>query len=131
MKKLLFLIALSILFSSFYQERTLKGTWEYKGGIYNGKPDSATRNYTLQRKYTNTQYNAYLIEKGEKTQKYEGGNYSLKGDTCLETQTYSAEPSKLIGVTIHYLYTIRHDTLILKAQLPNGIVEEDYWKKVK
>jgi len=131
MKKLLFLLAIAIVFSSFNTQATLKGTWEFRGGVYNGKPDGAPKEYKLQRIYTSSTYDAYLLEKGEKTQKYEGGKYLLKGDTCLETQTFSAQPSKLKGVTIHYLYHIQHDTLVLQTTLPNGNVEEDYWKKIK
>jgi hypothetical protein len=131
MRKLLFLLFGIILFSSFNNEKTLKGTWEFKGGIYNGKTDGAPKEYTLQRRYTTSKYDAYLLEKGEKTVMFESGNYVLKGDTCLETQTFSAQPSKLKGLTIHYFYTIRNDTLILKARLPGGTIEEDYWKKVK
>ncbi len=131
MKKVFSLLAIVIVFSSFNSQITLKGTWEFRGSIYNGKSDGAPKEYKLQRTYTASTYDAYLLEKGEKTQKYESGKYLLKGDTCLETQTYSAQPSKLKGVTIHYLYHIQHDTLILHTTLPNGNVEEDYWKKIK
>jgi hypothetical protein len=131
MKKSLFLLAIVVFLSSFNNQSTLKGTWEFRGGIYNGKPDGAPKEYKLQRTYTASTYDAYLLEKGEKTQKYESGKYLLKGDTCLETQTFSAQPSKLKGITIHYLYHIQHDTLVLHTTLPNGNVEEDYWKKIK
>ncbi|MGZ3757327.1 MAG: hypothetical protein ACXVAY_20330 [Mucilaginibacter sp.] len=132
MKKAILLVLTASIFSSFYNTPpTLKGTWEFRGGIYNGKIDGAPKDYRLQRRYTATLYDAYVLEKGAKTTKYESGKYSLKGDTCLETQTYCSQPSKLIGVTVHYLYKFRHDTLILQAKLPNGNIEEDYWKKVK
>jgi hypothetical protein len=131
MKKLAFLFFLSIIICSFSSVNTLKGTWEFRGGIYKGKTEDAPKGYSLQRKYSDTQYDAYLQEKGEKAIKYESGRYTLKDDTCLETQTYCSQPSKLIGITIHYLYTIRHDTLILQAKMPNGNLEEDYWKRVK
>jgi hypothetical protein len=132
MKNLLFLILVVSVFSSFYAETSLKGTWEFRGGIYNGKIDNGTKGYSLQRKYSATTYDTYLLEKGERPKKYESGKYRLKGDTCLETQTFSAQkPSKLLGKTVHYLYQIRHDTLVLRVKLPNGNVEEDYWKKIK
>lgn len=131
MKKLVFLFFLSVVFSSFNAVTTLKGAWEFRGSIYKGKVEGAPKGYSLQRKYTDTQYDAYLQEKGEKAIKYESGRYTLKDDTCLETQTYCSQPSKLIGVTVHYLYTIRHDTLILQAKMPNGNLEEDYWKRIK
>lgn len=131
MKKPLFLLMLIVFLSSFNKEKTLKGTWEYQGGIFRGKHLAAPVDYSQQRKYTNTKFDAFLIEKGEKTQKYESGNYTLNGDTCLETQTFSLQESKLIGITVHYLYTIRNDTLILKGTLPDGMVAEDYWKRIK
>jgi hypothetical protein len=130
MKKFLFLVCV-VAFFSFESVNTLKGTWEFCGSIFNGKRDGAPKEYTMQRKYSDSQYDAFLLEKGEKTVKFESGKYQLKGDTCLETQTFSAQPTKLKGVTVHYWYTVRHDSLILRARLPNGMLEEDYWKKVK
>jgi hypothetical protein len=131
MKKIFFFVLLAAVFSSFYNEPTLKGTWEFRGGVYNGKIDVAPKNYRLQRRYTATLYDAYVLEKGAKTEKYESGKYLLRGDTCMETQTYCSQPSKLIGVTIHYLYKFKHDTLVLQAKLPNGNTEQDYWKRIK
>jgi hypothetical protein len=131
MIKLLLPVFLIIICSSFNKVSTLTGTWEFRGGIYDGKPDGAPKDYSLQRKYTATRYDAFIFEKGQPTQKYESGKYTLKNDTCFETQTYCMQPSKLVGVTVHYLYTMRHDTLVLQAKLPNGNVEVDYWKRVK
>jgi hypothetical protein len=131
MTQKLYLVLLATVLLAWQQPATLKGTWEYRGGIFNNKVDPAPKGYSQQRKYTDAKFEAFLIEKGEKTQRYEAGTYMLKGDTCLETQTYSLQPSKLKGITVHFLYTMRHDTLVLKAKLPNGAVEEDYWKRVK
>lgn len=131
MKKTFLFVLAATVFSSFYNEPTLKGTWEFRGGVYNGKIDGAPKDYRLQRRYTATQYDAYVLEKGAKTEKYESGKYLLKGDTCMETQTYCSQPSKLIGVTVHYLYKFKHDTLVLQAKLPNGNIEQDYWKRIK
>ena len=131
MKKLIFAIVGLLVFSSFAQVSTLKGTWQYAGGISNGKQYAAPDGYTQERKYTKDKFEAFLIEKGDKPLKYEAGNYSLKNDSCFETQTYSLEPSTLTGKTIHYRYTIKNDTLFLKGKLPNGIEVEDYWKKAK
>lgn len=125
------LILLVAIFSSFQQPKTLKGTWQFCGGLFNGKPNPAPKDYTLQRKYTTTNYEAFLLEKGEKPFKYEAGNYKLVADTCLETQTFSAQPSQLKDITVHFAYTMRNDTLVLKATLPSGFIEEDYWKRVK
>ncbi len=122
---------LFLLGTSFKKDPTLKGTWQFCGGYFNGKPSAAPKGYALQRNYTNTNYEAFLLEEGEKPFRYEAGDYKLIPDTCLETQTFSAQPSELKGITVHFAYTIRHDTLVLKAKLPNGNIEEDYWKKVK
>ncbi len=124
-------VFLILTLTSFQQQATLKGTWEYRGGKFNNKVDPAPKGYVQQRKYTDTKFEAFVIEKGQKTQKYEAGEYALKNDTCFETQTYSLQPSKLKGITVHFLYTMRQDTLVLKAKLPSGAVEEDYWKRVK
>jgi hypothetical protein len=130
-KRIIANVAIVIIFSSFQQPPTLKGTWIFQGGIYNGKKEGAPVGYSLQRKYQADKFDAYFIEKGEKTQKYQSGNYQLKNDTCLETETYSLQPSKLTGITLHYHYTIRRDSLILQGTLPTGMVVEEYWKKVK
>lgn len=125
------LILLVTILTSFQQPKTLKGTWQFCGGFFNGKSNPAPKDYTLQRKYTTTNYEAFLLEKGEKPYKYEAGEYKMVADTCLETQRFSAQPSQLKDVTVHFSYSIRNDTLILKATLPSGFIEEDYWKKVK
>lgn len=131
MKKLIYAIAGMLVFSSFAQVSTLKGTWQYAGGISNGKHYAAPDGFTQQRKYAKDKFEAFLLEKGEKPVRYEAGNYSLKKDSCFETQTYSLEPSTLTGKTIRYTCIIKNDTLFLKGKLPNGIEVEDYWKKVK
>ena len=131
MRKAALLVLLVALLSSFQQQKSLKGTWQFCGGYFNGKPSAAPKDYEMQRKYNDTNYEAYLLEKGEKPFRYEMGNYKLVADTCLETQTFSAQLSELKGITVHYAYTMRHDTLVLKAKLPNGNVAEDFWKRVK
>ena len=131
MKKLSFVLLLLALLSFKDKESTLKGTWQYCGGKFNNKASAAPEGYTQLRKYTDNQFDAFLLEKGEKDVKYESGNYTLKGDTCFETQTYSMQESKLLNITVHYLYKLQHDTLILTATLPSGGISEDYWKKVK
>ncbi len=122
-------VLLSVM--SFQNKKSLKGTWQFCGGLFNGKPNAAPKDYILQRKYTDNSYEANLLENGQKPYKYEAGNYVLLADTCLETQTFSAQPSQLKGITVHFAYDIQHDTLVLKAKLPNGFIEEDYWKKTK
>jgi hypothetical protein len=120
-----------LLIASFNNQETLKGTWKFQGGIYNGKKEGAPTEYTLQRKYNDQHYEAFALEKGSKPLKYEAGDYTLKGDTCIETETYSSQPSKLTGIPVSYLYSIRNDTLTLKATLPSGMRVEEYWKRAK
>jgi hypothetical protein len=117
--------------SSYQPIKTLAGRWEYMGGIYNGKKDGSPAEYTLQRRYDGAHYNAYALQKGYKPEKYEAGDYILKGDTCIETETFSSQPSKLKGIPVHYRYRIRHDSLIFNGILPSGMVVEEYWKRVK
>jgi len=120
-----------IFLTSLQVQTSLKGTWNFAGGIYNGKKEGAPADYTLQRKYTDKGYQAFALEKGAKPQKYEAGNYVFKGDTCVDTETFSSEESKILNIPIHYLYTLKHDTLTLKATLPTGMRVEEYWRKVK
>jgi hypothetical protein len=131
MQRLFYLIVVIMALSSFVEVSSLKGTWQYAGGISNGKRYAAPDGYTQERRYTKDKFEAFLLEKGEKPLKYEAGDYSLKNDSCFETQTYSLQPSVLTGKLIRYRYTIKNDTLFLKGKLPNGIEVEDYWKKVK
>jgi hypothetical protein len=72
-----------------------------------------------------------IIEKGAEPIPYEKGDYVLKQDTCLETQTFSAEPSKLLNITLKYHYLIKNDTLTFSGVLPNGTIVKEFWKKVK
>jgi hypothetical protein len=116
---------------SFQEINTLKGTWQFAGGIYNGKKEGAPVGYTLQRKYDDLHFEAFATDSINNPEKYEAGDYILAGDTCIETETFSSQPSKLIGVRVSYLYSIRHDTLTLSTTLPSGMVVEEYWKKAK
>jgi hypothetical protein len=134
MKKIsIFILSVSILVlaSSFGDKETLKGIWQFVGGIYNGKKEGVPAGYTLQRKYDDEHFEAFVTDSTNNPEKYETGDYMLQGDTCIETETYSSQPSKLIGVHISYIYSIRNDTLTLKATLPSGMVVEEYWKKIK
>lgn len=124
-------ILLMVISMSFQNKKTLKGKWQFCGGMFNGKTNAAPKDYILQRKYTDNAYEASMLEKGQKPYKYEKGTYKLVADTCFEMQTFSALPSQLLGLTMHNAYTIQHDTLVFKVKLPNGSIEIDYWKKVK
>ena len=125
------LLIISLVLLSFQQVNSLEGSWEYAGDVFNGKAEGAPTEYTLQRKYTSKSYESFLLEKGEKPQKYEAGDYALNADTCLETQTFSLQESKLTGVTIHYVYSIRNDTLTLNGTLPGGSTIKEFWKRSK
>ncbi|RFZ94340.1 hypothetical protein D0C36_01930 [Mucilaginibacter conchicola] len=131
MKKLLVAVLFFGVLSSFTFDGGLSGRWEYSGGIYNGKPSPAPTEYTLRRQYNAEHYAGTFLEKDEQPRTYETGNYKLQLDSCFETQTYSAQPSKLLNVTVKYHFQIRNDTLIFNGILPNGTVVEEYWKRVQ
>lgn len=132
MKKLILTILIIGALCSFNNGNSpLRGVWEYRGGLFNGKIDSASIGYTLQRTYDKLHYKAIVKEKGEANVTYEKGDYVLKGDTCLETQTYCLQPSNLLNKTVKYTYTISNDTLKLLSILPNGNKVEDHWVKIK
>jgi hypothetical protein len=116
---------------AFQSKVPLIGTWQYNGGVYNGTSELPSKDYILQRKYDALHYKAMLIESGVEPVLYEGGNYLLKNDTCLETQTFSSQPSKLLNITVKYHYQIKNDTLTFIGVLPNGTHVQEYWKKVK
>jgi hypothetical protein len=127
----IFLSILCVGFTLVQPITSLKGNWQYLGGIYNGKKDNAPTDYTLQRRYDEAHYNAFALQKGYKPERYEAGDYLIKGDTCIETETFSSQPSKLKGIAVRYLYSVHKDTLIFKGTLPSGMVVEEYWKRVK
>jgi len=130
MKKLSVLFTM-IALCSFQDPTTLKGTWKFVGGIYNGKKEGAPTEYALQRKYDDAHYEAFAIQEGYNDEKYETGDYLLKGDTCIDTETFCSQPSKITNIPIHYLYNLKNDTLTLKGKLPTGMIVEEYWKKIK
>ncbi|HVS91743.1 MAG TPA: hypothetical protein VHE59_06910 [Mucilaginibacter sp.] len=131
MRRIVPFVLLIIVTSAFSGEKGLKGAWIYVGGIYNGKQEGAPNGYSLERKYKSDTFEAFGVEEGVKPQKYEAGTYQLKDDTCIEIQTYSSEPSKLLNIPVRYVYEIRNDSLILKGTLPTGMVVEEYWKRKK
>ena len=129
--KLGLIASILILFAACSNSGSLEGKWQYAGGTYNGKQEGGTDGYQLQRNYTAKNFEAFLIEGGSEPQKYQAGDYALSGDSCLETETYSTQPSKLTGVAVHYHYEIKNDTLIFKGKLPTGIQVEEHWTKIK
>jgi hypothetical protein len=133
-KKYIFYVLVVFVFitgSSFQTISTLKGKWKFVGGIYNGKKEGAPTEYTLQKKYTDKSYEAFMLEKGSKALKYEAGNYNLKIDTLTDTETFSLQPSKITGIPINYHFTLSSDTLTISATLPTGMQVEEYWLKIK
>lgn len=126
-----FLPVLLIVICSFSPGNSLKGSWTFAGGVYNGKRDSGTVGYTLKRVYDKEHFTAYVLQDGEKPERYQAGDYRLTGDSCLETETFNSQSAYLTGKTIRYHYTIRHDTLIFNGALPNGTQVEEYWKKAR
>ncbi len=131
MRKIPVALLLILVVSSFIDGSPLKGTWQYLGGIYNGKKEGQPEGYILQRKYDDMHFSSYALEKGTKPERYEAGDYTLKGDTCIEIQSYSSQPSKLKNIAVRYVFTIRHDSLIFKGTLPTGMQVEEYWKRKK
>ncbi len=125
----LFFIAISVI--SFINPVSLKGVWQYRGGVSNGKTEGPPKGYTLQRVYTDKGFNAFVLEKGTKPEKYEAGNYVLKGDTCFETCTFNSTTPQAMGKTVVYLFTVNKGIIHLKATLPGGTVVDDQWKKIK
>ncbi len=131
MMKKAFTGILLILICGSFKGLSLKGMWQYCGGTVNGKASPAPTEYTLQRKYAKNNYEAFVLEPGQQPFKYEEGNYSIKKDTCFETQTFCSQPSQTLNKTITYTCKISNDTLILSGVLPNGATVQDYWKKLK
>ena len=131
MKKLPVILTLFALLSFKQQPASLKGIWEYRGGKFNNKLSAAPKGYSQQRKYTDAKFDAFLYEPDQPTVKYESGDYTLAGDSCMETQTFCLQDQSMIGKTVHYRYSIIKDTLKLNGTLPNGAVIEDYWVRAK
>ncbi|TWR26094.1 hypothetical protein FPZ42_10715 [Mucilaginibacter achroorhodeus] len=131
MKKLVLSFLILVGLASFKVDGGLSGRWEYSGGIYNGKPAAPSTEYTLRRQYNAEHYAGTYLEKDAQPLTYETGDYKLQLDSCFETQTYSAQPSKWLNVTLRYHFNIRNDTLIFNGKLPNGTVVEEYWKRVQ
>ena len=126
---LIAIICISLI--SFNDVTSLKGTWQYNGGISNGKAEGPPTQYTLQRKYTDKTFTAFVLEKGSKPEKYEAGTYILKDDTCFETCTFNSQTPQAIGKTVAYIFSVKDGIIHLMATLPGGTVVDDQWKKIK
>jgi len=109
----------------------MKGTWQYDGGLYNGREQKASPDFQMQRTYTGNTFEAFMIEGVAKPELYSSGIYETKGDTLMITSKFSSRPSQNTDVMITYKFAIEQDKLTINGILPNGMVVEEYWKKVK
>lgn len=109
----------------------LKGTWQYDGGLYNGKEQKASPEFQMQRTYDSNTYKAFLLEGNAKPELYNSGVYEIVGDSLHITSKFSSQPSQNTDITFNYKFKIEKDRLTTNGVLPNGMVVEEYWKKVK
>ena len=128
--KHLVLLLTGLCLAALASAQSLKGTYQYLGGTYNGKPDTAPTDYQLQRTYRDSTFEAFALQKGYKPERYEAGHYTLKADTAYETSTYSSQPLDILNKTIAYHYTLKNNVLTLSGTLPKGTVVEERWRRV-
>lgn len=134
MKNLLFKSSLAGLCLTLFfgcSVNQLKGTWQYDGGIYNGKEQKVSPEFQMQRIYSADTYEAFVLEGDAKPELYNSGVYEIKGDSLRITSKFSSQPSQNTDVTISYKFKIDKDRLTTNGVLPNGMVVEEYWKRVK
>ena len=123
-----FLLLIAIVSCS---SKSFEGTWEYNGGIYNGKPTPASADFKMHKTYTSSKYEAFMIDGQNAPEKYGSGRYEVKNDSFLVTSEFSTQPSQTLGKTIAYKYRFNKDSLIIEGVLPNGMQVKEYWKKVE
>lgn len=109
----------------------LEGKWQYDGGIYNGKARNAATEFLMQRTYKADTYEAFLLEGEAKPELYNSGKYEIKGDSILITSTFSTQPSQNDNMTVAYKFKLEGDKMTTNGVLPNGMIVEEYWKRVK
>jgi hypothetical protein len=124
-------ILFCIIFISSCSKNPIIGTWQYDGGLYNGREQKASTDFLMQRTYAGNTFEAFLIEGTAKPELYSSGIYVIKSDTLLITSKFSSRPSQNTDLTISYNYVIDQNNLTIKGVLPNGMIVEEYWKKVK
>lgn len=112
-------------------DSSMNGTWEYQGGIYNGKKEGAPKDYKMQRTYTGKTYEGFVLEADAEPEKYDGGNYEIRDTAYLETTTFSSQPSQTLNKTVTYQFNRAGDLFTIKGTLPGGMQIEEYWKKLK
>lgn len=109
----------------------LEGKWQYDGGIYNGKARNAATEFQMQRTYKSGTYEAFLLEGEAKPELYNSGTYEIKGDSILITSKFSTQPSQNDNMTVAYKFKMEDDKMTTNGVLPNGMIVEEYWKRVK
>jgi hypothetical protein len=119
-----------IVFSSC-SNGPFKGTWQYDGGVYNGRSQKASIEFQMNRIYSANSYEAYMLEGNNPPNLYNSGIYEIKGDSVFITSKFSSRPSQNTDVTIAYKFAVDQDKLTLNGILPNGMIVEEYWKRVK
>ena len=124
-------ILFGIIIISSCSKNPIIGTWQYDGGLYNGREQKASPDFQMQRTYTENTFEAFLIEGSAEPELYNSGIFVIKNDTLLITSKFSSRPSQNTDVTIIYKYVIDQNRLTIKGVLPSGMIVEEYWKKVK
>ena len=124
------LAVLILLLISGCSSNAVEGKWQYDGGIYNGKARNAATEFLMQRTYKSNTYEAFLLEGQAEPELYNSGTYEIKRDSILITSKFSTQPSQNDNVTIGYKFKTEGDKLTTSGVLPNGMVVEEYWKKV-
>ena len=109
----------------------LIGIWQYDGGIYNGRSKKASKEFQMQRIYASDTYEAIMIEGKNPPDLYNSGIYEIRGDSLLITNKFSSRPSQNKDVNITYKFAVDKDKLTINGILPNGMIVEEYWKKIK
>ena len=125
------LAVLILLLFSGCSSNAVEGKWQCDGGIYNGKARNAANEFLMQRTYKSNTYEAFLLEGQAKPELYNSGTYEIKKDSISITSKFSTQPSQNDNVTIAYKFKAEGNRLTTSGVLPNGMVVEEYWKKVE
>jgi hypothetical protein len=121
---ILFLLSLSSC-----TKNPLEGTWQYNGGVYNGRQQKASPEFKLQRTYSANSYEAYKIEGTSNQELYNSGVYEIHADTLSIISKFSSRPSQNTDLVINYTFKIKGNKLTINGIMPNGMIVEEYWNK--
>ncbi len=122
---------LCLILISSCSNSPLKGKWQYDGGIYDGRTQKASNEFQMQRTYAADTYEAYMLEGNNSPELYNSGVYVINRDSLLITSKFSSRPSQNTDVTIAYKFIVDQDKLTINGVLPNGMIVEEYWKRIK